>query len=225
MKAAHTREHEQLLAELLTGDRPRAEVEAALVACDECQGRLREFDTLVESMNATSRLERDVLAQERSESLVGGEDAVRRFFENQGPTRAARRWPLGAWVAVAASAAALFFVFILFRPFAPDDSGDGGGMLSPDSRIELVEPAQVVSEWTRFAWMADYPVGCRYQLRVKDAGTGEELWRGSRSTKLQWEPAPDEVRSWPDAITWEVRCYDATNAEIDFNSASSRRQP
>ena len=129
-----------------------------------------------------------------------------------------------------AGAAAVLFVFLMSRSpdgDAPgrtgpsDPGGDPGGLILGAGGVVPLTPRGDVEDFGTFRWAYELEPGQRFEIRVLDPATGDDLLPAVQTEDKTWAPATAITDGWPDEIAWEVSLVSVLN-EIERTSERVR---
>lgn len=113
------------------------------------------------------------------------------------------------WVSGSAIAAASLLIYLMLASdpavYDPTRRTDVG------PQIEFRGPMGLTSDYGVFAWSGDLAPGGHYEVQVyaqSEDGFGAAIERSPSLQEPLWDPGPEVMASWPDAIRWEVLVYD-----------------
>ena len=196
---AHDPLFEALIAGSIRMDAP--EVQARLASDPAFAGRVESTRQALDAVRDAGELERELLAEAESHAFPEAEDRIRQLVLQS--TRAPRRFPAWALLAIGAAAAVLAIYLI---PRERDGRGlDPNATLGPEYGLE--SPLGEVSEYTPFAWSQDIR-GLLFHVVVYDS-EGREIDREENLMGRAWSPEPDRRAAWPDEIRWSLESFDA----------------
>lgn len=200
--------HEARLAELLAAD---GDALARLAAspqadCPRCRAWLERHAALARDLEALGREERDDRARDTAapRGTPGAAEAALRariLADTRPRASAARRGWLAAAVALATTA---LLWWTAARRTAPVP------WLGDDP--ELVHPLEEVEAFTPFTWRGgEVGPSVWYQVVVTPSGSRETFESGPLH-EPRWDPDPQDVQRWGDAIEWRLEVYRGTGA-------------
>ena len=231
----HGAEHEAQLVAALADDGAVREgaYSSRIPDCPECRARFAKLIAVRELLDDAGREERETLAELDWKSSVPGSDVVAPFVRGLAEQRRnrlradrQRRWIV--WVASAA--ASLLVIGWIARLVLRQDvsSAPNDITLGPTQQVRM-SPQGPVREYSPFEWALELPSQGHFELRIWDDRAGAAADPFAKRTDLD-QPrcpfSPEQTRTWPDKIRWQVLAYDATGAQLPgVFSASAERSP
>ncbi len=221
MNAGIPEEYRDVLERVIVGDLDDDDPLARemLEKCPPCREQVERLRGLQSTLDGLGAEERDVVGDFARAPAFDPrvESALRAQID--GPR--AGRVPRAAAIAVVAVAAALLLLFIRGRGPEPDRRGPSGTTLG--GTIELLEPAERVSEFGTFRWRYDLPAGSRFELKIRDA-SGTVVVDESL-TEPQWTPTREQRDRLTPEIHWEVVVSDELTGPVTAAERISRSAP
>jgi hypothetical protein len=221
----HPREHEELLADLLSGERRPAEAEVAerLRECSACREQWARLRDTAAHVGRAGAAQRAALAELEAGGPAADEELVRaalgRLAGEAAPAPRPRRRVL-AWLAAAAVLAVGLW---LARGF----------LARPDERVWLgdgafrgLAPSGEVASFERFSWEYTGPAADSFTLRVfalADGERGARILVKERLKETNWTPTAQERETLPGRILWEVDALDEFRSVLSSASARASR--
>jgi hypothetical protein len=211
----HPREHEELLAALLSGERDPSEPEAArrLRDCASCRDEWDRLRDAAAELERAGGERRAALAEIAGAGTVAERDLVRATFERlaAGELRARRRRAF-LWAAAAALLVAGAWVA---RRFLPDEPERRAPTWLGVTGLELVSPRDEVPRFESFTWTYTGADGDTFTLRIyelteggpEDGPSGEPLLERPRLEETTWTPGAQDLEKLPARILWEVEVF------------------
>lgn len=230
----HTREHDQLLIEIL-GESPDPQAglsRSRIAACAQCHELVEDVATLQELLDDAGRYERETIAEAlrlptasaRSNGSSPATPAQRT------PARGRARRPILRLVAALAAAVLLFLGLqrMLIDPrVRPGDPADDPVRLGAGS-LQCDRPIGEVGEYSPFTWKAPLVPGGGFQILIYGNTPGSRrtseraLFESPRLETHEWKAPRDVEATWPDAIVWELRVFSPAGAPRSRFAEASR---
>jgi hypothetical protein len=226
--SAHPREHEELLAALLAGERRPGdpEVVRALRECARCRERWEHLRSAASRLDAAADEQHALLAGLAHADPAPGEERVLATLERLadgdglGSRRTSRRlaWLAAAALILAAAWGARRFLVDATEPRAPAWLGNG--------TLQLLAPRGEVAggRFERFSWTYTGGVAARFTLRIgklEDGQGGEWLIEHERLEETTWTPDAEDLEQLPPRIRWEVEAFDEFQRSLGSDSAQA----
>ncbi len=235
-------DQERLLAAVLAGEIDASAEDVRAAQQDpEFRLALRALTETAALVDAAASAEAQALEGARAGSAAPGGDRVHAVLRaaaassgsRLGPADppavagalAARRREIAPRLFVGLSVAVALFLAYLVSPFNDGGTAATSAGTTPLLGSELVaclHPLGPVAAFDELRWRR--PEGGWVTLIVRARSDERELLRLERRRVNSWSD-PNAVRSWPDAIRWSVRAYDATGAFIAAAEGEAERKP
>jgi hypothetical protein len=219
----HPREHEDLLAALLAGERGPAEPEVAqrLRECATCREQWTRLRTTAAQLERAGTERRTALAELERVGPAPGEERLLATLERlaAGEPRARGRRSL-AWLAAAAVLVALAWIA---RGFLGGGDGRDPAWLG-EGALQIVAP-EGEGSFERFSWTYTGSDADSFTLRIfelKDGARGKRLLIRERLKETTWVPEAEEQEKLPARIFWEVEALDVFRVVLPGASDSAQ---
>jgi len=237
MNGLHSKSHESLLHEVVTGDLSPADRRVArmLAECSDCRARFEELRALSSLLDEAAREERATLASLDWKSDAPGTERIAPFVrskvEEQRRARADARPPhpgisgprLG-WRVLAAAAGVLAVGWVVRLLLFPERERQSSVLLGQRAESRL-HPSGRVASFERFTWDLDLPLHGWYSIRVETPPGKDSVVLAEPPQLLReprWNPSPAELARWPDEIYWRVDVFDSTGTRVHGDGTSAQ---
>jgi hypothetical protein len=204
----HPADHDELLAELLVGERAPddSEVVRRLRECERCRADWEGLRETVAGLERAASARDEALAGQAALEEAPGEERLRETLEglaSERPPAAPRPFSRKALlVGLAASVVAGWLVWrVVGREPAPRQP-----VVLGTGALELLAPKGRGADFSRFVWKYDGDA-VAYELRVfelADGARGAQCFPEKRCRETSWSPPAELLAALPDAIEWEV---------------------
>lgn len=235
MTREHPAEHEELLAEVLTGERSErdAEVRARLEDCAACRQELEEMRAAMALLDDAGDQERRTFAEAESIGSAPGvekvEPVVAELFADDGGAPAPGRRPGRLlWFAAAAAVAAALLLFVLGP--RTERGGEGAGapdvVLGPENTLRCVAPVGPVDHYDVFRWEGELEAGQWFVVEVfAEDGVLPDAVSPSFEDEDEraWTPTPTRIAALPAHIRWRVSVMDDRGFVASAEAEAQRR--
>jgi hypothetical protein len=220
--SAHPREHEELLAALVCGERDAGEPEVALLlrTCAACRADWEGLRATAADLERAGAARREVLAGQAELAGAPGEERVLATLTGLAP-RPPRRLVSRA-VLLAAAAAVLLASWLVWRGLR--GSAEREPVVLGPGDLALVSPRGPGADFSSFSWEY-HGDAVAFELRVfalVDGRRGDECFPATRWRGTTWTTPPELLAALPPAIEWEVTAFDDLGLAAVASARASR---